>query len=86
VSVITRMTHRALAQEGPIFARAISRYPPSSAPWPLRGALARSRSNAVEHSCLGRLSHWPVLPRPRLAGFQVSTEGSSKERGPCALI
>ena len=24
---------------------------------------------------MGRLAHWPVLPRPRLAGFQVSTEG-----------
>ena len=39
--------------------------------------LARSRSNAVEHSRLGRLAHWPVLPRPRLAGFQVSTEGGN---------
>jgi hypothetical protein len=27
---------------------------------------------------LGRLSHWPVLPRPRLAGFQVSTEDMGK--------
>ena len=25
-------------------------------------------------SCLGRSPHWPVLTRPRLAGFQVSTE------------
>ncbi len=23
---------------------------------------------------LGALAHWPVLPRPQLAGFQVSTE------------
>src|SRR5213592_3750426 len=35
--------------------------------------LARSRSDAVENSRLGRLSHWPVLARPQLAGFQVST-------------
>jgi len=26
---------------------------------------------------LGTLAHWPVLPRPQLAGFQVSTEGMS---------
>jgi hypothetical protein len=24
---------------------------------------------------LGALAHWPGLTRPRLAGFQVSTEG-----------
>ena len=47
---------------------------PSSASRTPRGGLARSRLNAVQHSRLGRLSHWPVLPRPRLAGFQVSTE------------
>src|SRR3989442_15907936 len=49
--------------------------------------LARSRSNAVQHSRLGRLSHWPVLPRPRLAGFQVSTEAGSlqSKAGPTPL-
>jgi hypothetical protein len=31
--------------------------------WPTCG-LARSRANAVEHSRLGRLPHWPVLTRP----------------------
>src|SRR6266478_6029112 len=30
--------------------------------------LARSRSHTVERSRSGRLSHWPVLPRPRLGG------------------
>ncbi len=28
---------------------------------------------------LGALAHWPDLTRPRLAGFQVSTEGVTKE-------
>jgi hypothetical protein len=28
-------------------------------------------------SRLGPAPHWPVLTRPRLAGFQVSTEGVS---------
>jgi hypothetical protein len=32
--------------------------------------LAESRDDAVEHSHrLGRSPHWPVLTRPRLAGF-----------------
>jgi hypothetical protein len=43
-------------------------------------ALAHSGSNAVQASCLGRSPHWPVLTRPQLAGFQVSTE----EHGPGA--
>src|SRR5260370_13716437 len=30
--------------------------------------IARSRSHTVERSRSGRLSHWPVLPRPRLGG------------------
>src|SRR6266849_3728344 len=30
--------------------------------------LARSRSHTVERSRSGRLSHWPVLPRPILGG------------------
>src|SRR5216683_4041781 len=29
---------------------------------------ARSRSHTVERSRSGRLSQWPILPRPRLAG------------------
>src|SRR5437899_7416152 len=69
------MTHRALAQEGPDLRREdISISPPRRRRHRHKG-LARSRSNAVEDSRLGRLSHWPVLPRPQLAGFQVSTEG-----------
>jgi hypothetical protein len=31
---------------------------------------------------LGRLSHWPVLPRLRLAGFQVFTEAGGARRRP----
>src|SRR5947199_829422 len=70
------MTHRALAQEGPDLRREdISISPPRRRRHRHKG-LARSRSNAVEDSRLGRLSHWPVLPRPQLAGFQVSTEGT----------
>src|SRR6266436_4256226 len=69
------MTHRALAQEGPDLRREdISISPPRRRRHRHKG-LAPSRSNAVEDSRLGRLSHWPVLPRPQLAGFQVSTEG-----------
>jgi|SRR5437899_7512837 len=68
------MTHRALAQEGPDLRREdISISPPRRRRHRHKG-LAPSRSNAVEDSRLGRLSHWPVLPRPQLAGFQVSTE------------
>jgi hypothetical protein len=40
------------------------------------GALAPRGSDAVEPSCLGRSPHWPVFRCPRLAGFQVSTEGT----------
>src|SRR3989442_7770951 len=68
------MTHRALAQEGPDLRREdISISPPRRRRHRHKG-LAPSRSNAVKDSRLGRLSHWPVLPRPQLAGFQVSTE------------
>ena len=31
---------------------------------------------------LGALAHWPVLTRPRLAGFQVSTEGEGLPETP----
>src|SRR5258705_8766870 len=82
------MTHRALAQEGPDLRREdISISPPRRRRHRHKG-LAPSRSNAVEDSRLGRLSHWPVLPRPQLAGFQVSTEGgfarpaTQKDGGP----
>jgi hypothetical protein len=34
---------------------------------------------SVEQSCLGRLSHWPVLSRPRLAGFRAPTEARGLE-------
>src|SRR6266566_5421609 len=68
------MTHRALAQEGPDLRREdISISPPRRRRHRHKG-LAPSRSNAVEDSRLGRLSHWPVLPRPQLAGFPLSTE------------
>src|SRR3989442_12883995 len=74
------MTHRALAQEGPDLRREdISISPPRRRRHRHKG-LARSRSNAVEDSRLGRLSHWPVLPRPQLAGFQVSTEALTDRR------
>jgi len=46
------------------------------------GALAHRGSDAVEPLCLGRSPHWPVLTRPRLAGFQVSTEGQSPDFSP----
>ena len=53
--------------------------PGAAAGWPRLsdaglGPLAHRGSDAVEPSCLGRSPHWPVLTRPRLAGFQVSTE------------
>ena len=42
--------------------------------------------NAVERSCLGLRSDWPVLTRPRLAGFQVSTEAlDDAESGKAAI-
>jgi hypothetical protein len=53
---------------------------PPLRPHVITRGLARSRSNAVQDSRLGRRSHWPVLPRPRLAGFQVSTEGICMRR------
>ena len=61
--------------------RAISGYPLAATLTRGDNTLARSRSTAVEHSCLGPLPHWPVLPRPRLAGFQVSTEDHDADLG-----
>ena len=68
------MTRRALAQEGPISIAGISRYPPVASRRSPRRACS-IMNDALQHLCLGRLPHWPVLPRPQLAGFQVSTEG-----------
>ena len=31
---------------------------------------------ALQHSCLGCRSHWPIFRCPRLAGFQTSTEAT----------
>jgi hypothetical protein len=49
------------------------------------GALAHAASDAVEPSWLGCSPHWPVLTRPRLAGFQVSTEALHPPTGARAL-
>jgi hypothetical protein len=44
-----------------------------SSPWPPGACtLTWDRSRTL---VLGALAHWPGLTRPRLAGFQVSTEG-----------
>jgi hypothetical protein len=43
--------------------------------------LAESRADAIEPSRLGPAPHWPVLTRPRLAGFQVSTAKVSERLG-----
>src|SRR2546427_4806247 len=74
------MTHRALAQEGPDLRREDLDIPSPRRRRHRHKGLARSRSNAVEDSRLGRLSHWPVLPRPQLAGFQVSTEAYEQNK------
>src|SRR2546426_12472937 len=69
------MTHRAPAQEGPDLRRGHIAPSPQTRGHDDRERLAPPGSIAVEHSCLGRPLHWPGLRRPRLAGFQVSTEG-----------
>ena len=35
---------------------------------------------------LGALAHWPVLTRPRLAGFQVSTEALTGDRAARVIL
>ena len=50
----------------------MSCYPPGGAAVGAPSAsagLALSRGTGVQHSCLGRSPHWPVLTCPRLAGF-----------------
>src|SRR2546422_10527132 len=74
------MTHRALAQEGPDLRREdISRSPPRRRRHRHKG-LARSRSNAVEDSRLGRryftgrfcpVHNWPVFRCPPRAWGRV---------------
>jgi hypothetical protein len=41
--------------------------------------LALSGTAALQHT-LGRRRLWPVLPRPRMAGFEMSTEGMESLR------
>src|SRR5207244_2776711 len=54
----------------------ISRYPLSSAPkTPTQGACSITIERGRRLALGTALLHWPVLPRPQLAGFQVSTEG-----------
>ena len=43
------------------------------------------RRNCGRTPVLGVLAHWPGLTRPRLAGFQVSTEGEAAARLSSAL-
>ena len=58
--------------------------PPDDQP-PAAADFVESGDDAVEHSHrLGRPPHWPVLTRPRLAGFQVSTEVFAKCVEVCA--
>jgi len=77
------MTHRAFGQEGVSDRRRHIWIPPRRHRRRRHERLAQSRGTAVQHSCLGPLSHWPVLPRPRLAGFQVSTEGLGARLSQC---
>jgi hypothetical protein len=49
---------------------------PPLRPHVITRGLARSRSNAVQDSRLGRRSHWPVLPRPRLGRFSGVHRGN----------
>ena len=68
-----------LGRVGAVFGLEVSRLARNNRDWyQLLDLCGLPRSNAVEDSRLGRLSHWPVLPRPQLAGFQVSTEAMSQ--------
>src|SRR2546422_10527131 len=49
---------------------------PSAAPkTPTQGACSITIERGRRLALGTALLHWPVLPRPQLAGFQVSTEG-----------
>jgi hypothetical protein len=59
-----------------VFVEAISGYPPCAAGHAAtRDLLDHDRTRYKTHAW--GLSHWPVLPRPQLAGFHVSTEGQA---------